>query len=149
MLTVDKPAFADAHWRIYRDFRYKPDIDRWKTPEHWLSTQDMLAMDELGEYEDDCDGGALLADALAVEAATARLALPVSESMVSVELEDGTLVYPEQLRDVAERLAAQEIIDGASEQVLALVASRVPVPVPVPVPEPVPEPAAEVMEGRT
>jgi hypothetical protein len=60
MLTVDKPAFADAHWRIYRDFRYKPDIDRWKTPEHWLSTQDMLAMDELGEYEDDCDGGALL-----------------------------------------------------------------------------------------
>jgi hypothetical protein len=107
-------------------------------------------MDEIAAEVDLArSNSALLADALAVEAATARLALPVSESMVSVELEDGTLVYPEQLRDVAERLAAQEIIDGASEQVLALVASRVPVPVPVPVPEPVPEPAAEVMEGRT
>ncbi len=53
-------AFDDAHWCVHRDFRYKHDIDRWKTPEHWLSAQDMLAMDELDEYEDDCDGHALL-----------------------------------------------------------------------------------------
>ena len=87
------------------------------------------------------ENSALLVDALAYEAAAARLALPVSDSTVSVELEDGTLVYPEQLRDGAERQAAQAVIDGASEQVMALVWSRVPVPEP--------EPAAEVMEGRT
>jgi hypothetical protein len=60
MSTVDKSAFADAHRRINDKFVYKHDIERWKTPEHWLSTQDMLAMDALGEYEDDCDGHALL-----------------------------------------------------------------------------------------
>lgn len=52
--------FDDAHWRVHRNFGYKPDIERWGTPEHWLSAQDMLAMDELDEYEDDCDGHALL-----------------------------------------------------------------------------------------
>lgn len=52
--------FADAHRCINDKFIYKHDIERWKTPEHWLSTQDMLAMDALGEYEDDCDGHALL-----------------------------------------------------------------------------------------
>lgn len=96
-------------------------------------------MDEIGAEVDLArSNSALLADALAVEAAAARLALPVSDSTVSVELEDGTLVYPEQLRDGAERQAAQAVIDGASEQVMALVWSRVPVPEPEPEVEPQP-----------
>ena len=53
-------AFSDAHGRIHENFTYVPDIDKWKTPEHWLTIRDMLAMDELGHYEDDCDGHALL-----------------------------------------------------------------------------------------
>ncbi len=92
------------------------------------------------------ENSALLAGAIAYEAAAQRLALPASESTASVELEDGTLVYPEQLRDSAERTAAQAVIDGASEQVLALVWSRVPVPIPEP--GPIPDPA-EVLDGRT
>lgn len=54
-------AFADAHHRVHENFNYVPDPTRWKTPEHWLSAQDMLAMDEAGDgYKDDCDGHAAL-----------------------------------------------------------------------------------------
>lgn len=104
-------------------------------------------MDEIGSEVDLArDNSALLAAAIAYEAAAVRLALPVSESTVSVELEDGTLVYPDQLLDAVERTAAQAVIDNASEQVLALVWSRVPVPIPEP--DPIPDPA-EVLDGRT
>ncbi len=90
------------------------------------------------------ENSALLAGAIAYEAAAQRLALPVCEDAASVELEDGTFVYPAQMIDTAERTAAQSVIDAASEQVLALVASRVPIPDPEPVAD-----VLEVMEGRT
>ncbi len=53
-------AFSDAHHRVHEGFNYVPDLERWKTQEHWLSVQDMLAMDEADEYSDDCDGHAAL-----------------------------------------------------------------------------------------
>jgi hypothetical protein len=59
--TADQvDAFAAAHRRVHEGFRYVHDIERWRTPEHWLSTQDMLAMDAADNYSDDCDGHALL-----------------------------------------------------------------------------------------
>jgi hypothetical protein len=99
-------------------------------------------MDEIAAEVDLArSNSALLADALAVEAATVRLALPAYDGPATIDTEDGPQPHADQVRDDAERVAAQETIDGASEQVMALVWSRVPVPVP--------EPAAEVMEGRT
>lgn len=84
-------------------------------------------MDEIAAEVDLArSNSALLADALAVEAATARLALPENA---------------ESETDADERAAAQEVIDGASEQVMALVWSRVPVPDPAP--------DAEVLEAQT
>lgn len=84
------------------------------------------------------ENSALLADALAYEAAQRRLALPIYDGPQMIDTEDGPQVHPDMVRDVAERLTAQEIIDGASEQVLALVWSRVPVPDPEPEPEAMP-----------
>lgn len=79
-------------------------------------------MDEIAAEVDLArSNSALLADALAVEAATARLAR-------SDNAESET--------DADERATAQEVIDGASEQVMALVWSRVPVPEPEPEPQP-------------
>ncbi|OHC66976.1 MAG: hypothetical protein A3H93_18100 [Rhodocyclales bacterium RIFCSPLOWO2_02_FULL_63_24] len=53
-------AFSDAHRSVHEGFDYTPDLERWRTPEHWLSACDMLAMDAADEYRDDCDGHALL-----------------------------------------------------------------------------------------
>ena len=79
---------------------------------------------------------ALLAEALAVEAAQTRLALPAYDGPATVEGITAPEPHPDQMRDDAERAQAQAAIDTASAQVLALVASRVP---PVPEPEPAPE----------
>jgi hypothetical protein len=85
-------------------------------------------MDEIAAEVDLArSNSALLADALAVEAATVRLAMPVYDGPATIDTEDGPQVHPDMVRDVAEREASQAVIDGASEQVLALVASRVPV----------------------
>ncbi len=92
------------------------------------------------------DNSALLAAAIAYEAAAQRLALPIYDGPQVIDTEDGPQVHPDMVRDVAERLTAQATIDGAGEQVLALVWSRVPVPIPEP--DPVPDPA-EVLDGRT
>ncbi len=100
-------------------------------------------MDEIAAEVDLArSNSALLADAMEVEAATSRLAMPIYDGPATIEGERGPEVHPDMVRDVAERATAQAVIDYASEQVLALVASRVP-----PVPEP--DPIAEVMEGRT
>lgn len=69
------------------------------------------------------ENSALLAGAITYEAAAQRLAIPENA---------------ESETDADERAAAQAVIDGASEQVLALVWSRVPVPEPEPEPEVMP-----------
>lgn len=83
---------------------------------------------------------ALLRSVLAVEAAQTRLALPAYDGPATIEGLDGPQPHPDQVQDDAERAAAQETIDGASPQVLALVASRVPV-------EPQAAPIVEGMAG--
>lgn len=88
------------------------------------------------------DNSALLAWALAVEAAQMRLALPEYDGPATIDTEDGPAPHPDDVRDLTERMAAQAVIAGSTPQVLALVASRVPV-------EPEVDPAAEVMAGRT
>lgn len=94
-------------------------------------------MDEIAAEVDLArSNSALLADALAVEAATARLALPIYDGPATIDTEDGPQPHADQVRDDAEREAAQAVIDGASEQVMALVWSRVPVPEPEPEPQP-------------
>jgi hypothetical protein len=104
-------------------------------------------MDAIGAEVDLArENSALLAGAIAYEAAAQRLALPVYDGPQVIDTEGGPQVHPDMVRDIAERLAAQATIDGASEQVLALVWSRVPVPIPEPAP--VPDPA-EVLDGRT
>jgi hypothetical protein len=92
------------------------------------------------------ENSALLAGAIAYEAAAVRLALPVYDGPATIETDEGPAPHPDKQRDDAERAAAQAVIDGASEQVLALVWSRVPVPDPEL--EAVPDPA-EVLGGRT
>lgn len=82
------------------------------------------------------DNSALLAAALAVEAAQTRLALPAYDGPATIEGEEGPQPHPDQVQDDGEREAAHEVIYLASPQVLALVASRVP-----PAPEPAPESA--------
>lgn len=104
------------------------------------ATGDMVQIDALDAYMADIsievdlsrDNSALLAAALAVEAAQTRLALPAYDGPATIEGEEGPLPHPDQVRDDAEREAAQEAIDLTSPQVLALVASRVPVPDPEP-----------------
>lgn len=81
------------------------------------------------------ENSALLRSVLAMESAQTRLALPVYDGPATIEGEEGPQPHPDQVRDDAERAAAQEVIYLASPQVLALVASRVP-----PAPEPEPEP---------
>ncbi len=75
------------------------------------------------------ENSALLAGAIAYEAAAQRLAIPENA---------------ESETDADERTAAQAVIDGAREQVLALVWSRVPVPEPEPELDPY-----QVLAGRT
>jgi len=82
------------------------------------------------------ENSALLAAAIAFEAAQTRLALPAYAGPTTVEGISGPQPHPDQVKDDAERAQAQAAIDTASAQVLALVASRVP---PVPEPEPAPE----------
>lgn len=79
------------------------------------------------------DNSALLHLVLAVESAQMRLALPAYDGPATIETEDGPQPHPDQVQDDGERAAAQETIAGASAQVLALIAGRVP---PAPEPEP-------------
>ena len=83
------------------------------------------------------DNSALLAAALAGEAAQTRRALPAYDGPATIEGEAGPQPHPDQVQDDGEREAAHEVITVASPQVLALVAARVP-----PAPEPVAEPEA-------
>lgn len=107
------------------------------------ATGDAVQLDALNAYlaevsaEVDLsrENSALLAAALAVEAAQTRLALPAYDGPATIEGEDGPQPHPDQVQDDDERAAALALIDTASPQVLALVASRVP-----PEPEPAPEP---------
>jgi len=93
-------------------------------------------MDEIAvEVDLARSNSALLADALAMEAAQTRLALPEYDGPVMIDTEDGPAPHPDDVRDLTERMAAQAVISGASAQVLALVAARVPVPEPEPVVE--------------
>lgn len=73
------------------------------------------------------ENSALLRSVLAVEAAQTRLALPAYDGPATIETEDGPQPHPDQVQDDAEREAAHEVIYLANPQVLALVASRVPV----------------------
>lgn len=94
-------------------------------------------MDEIAAEVDLArSNSALLTDALAVEAATARLALPVYDGPETLNTEDGPAPHPDKAWDDYSRTWAQGVIDGASEQVMALVWSRVPVPEPEPEPQP-------------
>ena len=96
-------------------------------------------MDEIAAEVDLArSNSALLADALAVEAATARLAMPVYDGPATIDTEDGPQVHPDKAWDDYSRTWAQGVIDGASEQVMALVASRVPVVEIDPATEPLP-----------
>lgn len=98
------------------------------------ATGDTVQLDALNAYMAEIavevdlarENSALLAAALAVEAAQMRLALPAYTGPATIEGEDGPQPHPDQVQDDGERAAAQEAIDGASAQVLALVASRVP-----------------------
>ena len=81
------------------------------------------------------ENSVLLTAAIAVEAAQARLLLPAYDGPAAIEIEDGSIPHPEMVRDDAERELAAEVVFNASEQVLALVASRVPAPEPEPEPE--------------
>lgn len=93
-------------------------------------------MDAIGAEVDLArENSALLAGAIAYEAAAVRLALPAYDGPATIETDEGPAPHPDKQRDDAERAAAQAVIDGASEQVLALVWSRVPVPDPEPEPE--------------
>lgn len=86
-------------------------------------------MDEIAAEVDLArSNSALLADALAVETATARLALPAYDGPETMETDEGPIPHPDEVRDSHEREAAQFVIDAASPQVMALVWSRVPVP---------------------
>lgn len=108
------------------------------------ATGDVAQLDALNAYMADVSAevdlsretSALLRAALAVEAAQTRLALPAYDGPAMIEGEEGPQPHPDQVRDDAEREAAREVIYVASPQVLALVASRVPVPDPDPAPEP-------------
>ena len=109
------------------------------------ATGDAVQLDALNAYMAEIsaevdlsrDNSALLAAALAVEAAQMRLALPAYAGPATIEGEEGPQPHPDQVKDDAEREAAHETVYVASPQVLALVASRVP-----PEPEPAPEPEA-------
>jgi hypothetical protein len=114
------------------------------------ATGDAVQLDALNAYMAEIsaevdlsrDNSALLAAALAVEAAQTRLALPAYDGPATIEGEEGPQPHPDQVRDDDERTAAHEVIYLASPQVLALVASRVPPP-----PEPAPEPEPELPAG--
>lgn len=93
-------------------------------------------MDAIGTEVDLArENSALLAEAIAYEAAEQRLALPIYDGPTTVETEDGEQPHPDKLRDDTERAAALDLIAAASPAVQALVASRVPVPEPDPEPE--------------
>lgn len=95
-------------------------------------------MDEISAEVDLArENSALLAGALAVEAATARLALPVYDGPQTIEGERGPEVHPDMARDVSERGEATTLIATAPAQVVALVTARIP---PAPEPETEPEP---------
>jgi len=85
-------------------------------------------MDEIAAEVDLArSNSALLAGAISYEQAERRLALPSYDGPATVEGEEGPQPHADQVRDDAEREAAQAVIDGASEQVMALAVSRVPV----------------------
>lgn len=65
MLTADQlSAFKDIHRRTFDNFDYVHDIEKWKTPEYWLSEQDVIAAREIvlagGRYSGDCEDLALI-----------------------------------------------------------------------------------------
>jgi len=94
-------------------------------------------MDEIAAEVDLArSNSALLREVMAYEQAEIRLALPSYDGPETVEGEDGPEPHPEKTKDDAERTAALDCIAAASEQVMALVWSRVPVPEPEPEPQP-------------
>lgn len=100
-------------------------------------------MDEIAAEVDLArENSALLAGAIAYEAAAQRLALPAYDGPETIDTEDGPAPHPDDVKDVTERLTAQAVIAGASQAVQALVASRVP---PEPEPKPQPEPILEAL----
>lgn len=56
--TVDR--LKAIHRRVFDDFEYIHDIEKWKVPDYWLSKQDILAMSILGKWKGDCDDMALI-----------------------------------------------------------------------------------------
>lgn len=64
-LTADQlTAFGAIHRRNFDLFDYQYDIDKWKTPEYWLSEQDVIAARQLVStglrFSGDCEDFALV-----------------------------------------------------------------------------------------
>lgn len=96
-------------------------------------------MDEIAAEVDLArSNSALLAAAIAYEQAEDWLALPAYDGPLTIDTEDGPAIHPQKAAHDAMQASAQDIIDSASEQVVALVTSRIP-------PEPEPEPEPELM----
>ena len=109
----------------------------WKR-ERALRLSDVAAlnayMDEIAAEVDLArENSALLAAAILYEQARDWLALPPYDGPLTIDTEDGPITHPQKAAHDAMQASAQDIIDTASAQVVALVTSRIP-------PEPEPEP---------
>jgi predicted transglutaminase-like cysteine proteinase len=61
MLTADQlRALKRIHRAVFDAFTYVPDPVKWKSPDYWVSKQDILSMSVAGRYEGDCDDFALI-----------------------------------------------------------------------------------------
>jgi len=61
MLTAEQHRQLEAvHRNVKENFIYVPDIEKWKTPEYWMSVKDILLQEQHGKYTGDCDDFALI-----------------------------------------------------------------------------------------